>query len=327
MSKQIVKTKGLQLQPPVCSIQALEDYFHDKEILTTDANGLSAALKNMKFEEKQADKFAKDFFVVGDPDNYGWIDVEDFLGEYTRMLIFKAMRVLLSSLDTYDTDHDGEINADELKAVLDKMLGVEYSARKVFQILKAVDSDASGKMSESELQKWYTVEDAKIKKKRKLVKRENKRRTQCYKKTKPKTNHKVWKDLHLGTEISQEQLEEIWLKYDKDHSHTIDSKELQKIVKDLFNTLIDTVPLIMKPMLEGFGIEEKEIEAKIQETTAKFADADIKEVTKDFLAAMDSDNDGSVSKHEFFTTFNAALYAGTSGNRSPQHTVHLSPLK
>mmetsp|Transcript_35503 Transcript_35503/g.69633 ORF Transcript_35503/g.69633 Transcript_35503/m.69633 type:complete len:326 (+) Transcript_35503:10-987(+) len=305
----IVKTKNLVLKKPPATIQTIENYFTSNDIITTDQEGLLKALTAVGFPVPMATRFASDFFVVGDPDKYGWIDTEDFIQEYQRMQIFKSVRAIISNLANYDLDHDGQISKSELMVVFVEQMGPEYAARSLYRVFDSVDRDGNGLLSEEELQEWYQKEELKVREKRaKAQNHKNSSKPQALpKKVEVKIDHDVFRDLEPGTELPQEKLEEIWEKYDKDMSGELVTKELFNVVNDLFDALLIIAPLIMEPMLSAYKLPENVIASKIESMRTKFASVDRKEIAQLFMSALDKDNDGTVSKSEFMAQFNAAL--------------------
>lgn len=250
-------------------IEVMKTHFEDEGITTTDQKGLEDVLealnkdKRFGFDEKTRKAYAKGFFrMAGDA---GWIDVEDFIDEFIRMNIFKAVRNVVKDMDAWDDDGDGGISQQELLLALSPLLGETEAARRVTYCFKKIDTNKDNMLTKKELQDWYKIEEQNLKDRRggkKVLKEtEHERKIRRQKRSQEATEiagECFEGTLPVGTELTDVEIQAIWNKYDADDSGTIDGDEMDGLVRDLLQSLHDNCGALVRSTLEAhFGSDNK----------------------------------------------------------------------
>lgn len=81
--------------------------------------------------------------------------------------------------------------------------------------------------------------------------------------------------------LSADEIKAVWTKYDKDQSQSIDNKELQSLLQDLFEAVFTHINVELTP--------------ELKETIKK----DVPDYAKSLLVKLDSNKDGKISWDEF----------------------------
>ena len=89
-------------------------------------------------------------------DQKGGIESNDFLSFWQKLKAhetedgFDNEQEIMEAFQKYDTDGDGWITKDEMRAVISKMTFVENKEKEVEKCLKDLDADGDGRISYSE---------------------------------------------------------------------------------------------------------------------------------------------------------------------------------
>jgi len=116
------------------------------------------ALISAGSSEESATQASAQFFRDFDTTSQGVLPIKLFLDQYKTMTTVTIVKELLR-----DTTGQISVTKDQLSAVLNSKMDSEASAIQVTQMFNALDSDASGTISEQELRTWLANATAEMK--------------------------------------------------------------------------------------------------------------------------------------------------------------------
>jgi len=114
-----------------------------------------AALVSLGLDGTTAERHGRDFFGYADPKHTGFVKVEDFVHEWTRMQIFKSVRYLLHLQQKRSQSTDQAVKSDEIKKVLSEQLGSDVSEKQYLDLLYLVENDGSKGVPMKDIALWY----------------------------------------------------------------------------------------------------------------------------------------------------------------------------
>mmetsp|Transcript_4827 Transcript_4827/g.7669 ORF Transcript_4827/g.7669 Transcript_4827/m.7669 type:complete len:816 (-) Transcript_4827:121-2568(-) len=114
-------------------------------------------LKLCGMKEKEAKRNVEDFFRIADADNSGTISWEEFVEEYVRMQLAKAINDVHGYFHSVDKNGDGEIDRGEFMECLVHMFGSVEAERQFEHLFNSIDQNGDGKIELHELKDWYKI--------------------------------------------------------------------------------------------------------------------------------------------------------------------------
>lgn len=198
------------------------DGFLKEYITTVDADG---AVKST-FTDKELQDLREKFMEAYDDNKDGKIEIRELAQllpmEENFLLLFRFDNPLESSVEfmkiwkTYDSDHSGYIEADELKNFLRDILKGASKSQEVTEdmlieytdtMLNVFDTNKDGKLQLSEMTKLLPVKENFL-------------------------TRQVFKG---SSGVGKEDIEKVFALYDRDNSGTIENEELHGFLKDLLS--------------------------------------------------------------------------------------------
>lgn len=115
---------------------------------------------------------AKAFFQLADTDRDGRVSFEEFLASYSRMQMFKTVRLLKEQFEDFDINNDFELSKTEVYTALSEFYGHTQARHILDDVFDKLDSNGDGAVDLQELEYWTFTRASEVEMERQQALRE-----------------------------------------------------------------------------------------------------------------------------------------------------------